>query len=371
MATFPTVALVPIYSASPGNTDIPQTPTAGTLDEFPTLTRIGITDLVGPAAANMQEKSLERRTWTTRDRINALIAGYNNLATYFLQRDGSTLPTANLPMGADGSGAGGYKLTFLAPGSSPYDSVRYDQITPLAPKASPVFSGTITAPTAAVDFSTAAQVRVPTVSPGDSSTLAASTAFVTAAIGALPTATPYKLYSQLITTNGYTFVPVAGVTQYVVTVVGGGGSGSAGFDEIGAGGGGSSSNPVLVEITGPSIAVIGAGGSAVSAGTLNPTAGNAGSSSSFAGITTPGGGGGGYVGTGGIGGGLGGHGTPSGTWEGAGYGGGGALGAGGIGATGGGGTATQGRGYGGGGGGATSQGYAGSPGAVLVQWVAP
>jgi len=68
--------------------------------------------------------------------ISDLANGLSNTMT----RDGQSPATADIPMGS-------HKITGLAAASVAGDAVRYEQITGLAPLASPTFTGTVTAPT--------------------------------------------------------------------------------------------------------------------------------------------------------------------------------------------------------------------------------
>jgi hypothetical protein len=67
-----------IPPAAASNMDLPA-------QEFPTIPRIVTTDLVGPLAANKQEKALERRDLTLRDRVNRLINNNNLLDARYVQ----------------------------------------------------------------------------------------------------------------------------------------------------------------------------------------------------------------------------------------------------------------------------------------------
>lgn len=100
-----------------------------------------------------------------------------NGLTNALTRDGQAPPTANIPMGS-------FKFTGLAAGTTAGDSVRYEQVF-----TSPAFTGTPTAPTAAL---------------GTNTTQIATTAFVagTAFSSALPAQTGNS--GKLVTTNGTT-----------------------------------------------------------------------------------------------------------------------------------------------------------------------
>ena len=118
----------------------------------------------------------------------------NDIATGLttcVTRDGQSPWLANLP-------AGGFKITGLAAGSVDGDSVNYTQY--LAGFDNPVFTGTATF----VNLTVSGVALVPTVSTGDSSTNAASTAFVaaTAFSSALP-AQPGNA-DKIITTDGAT-----------------------------------------------------------------------------------------------------------------------------------------------------------------------
>lgn len=76
-----------------------------------------------------------------------------------------------------------------------------------APKASPVFSGTLTAPAATVNFSGAAAVTAPTVSVGDNSTNVATTAFAVAVLGAAGSLIPPQAThaGKVLTTDGTSY----------------------------------------------------------------------------------------------------------------------------------------------------------------------
>jgi len=111
MATFPTSSIIEI-------------PPAGATS-FPLLISITIADLVGPEAANRQPLEVDTRTLTLQSTVNQLVNNMNIIDTLFVQVDGSTAMTGNLPMGSN-------KLTGLAGGSTNGDSVRYEQLTALA-----------------------------------------------------------------------------------------------------------------------------------------------------------------------------------------------------------------------------------------------
>lgn len=113
--------------------------------------------------------------WTTdnangllvrNDRMDAdsddIALGLSNCIT----RDGQSAPTSNLPMGS-------LKFTGLGVGAVPTDSVNYGQVF-----TAPTFAGM--AATGVVNFTGATSVSVPTATPGDNTTKAASTAFATA-----------------------------------------------------------------------------------------------------------------------------------------------------------------------------------------------
>jgi hypothetical protein len=126
------------------------------------------------------------------DRMDAEMDGMATALSDCITRDGQSPATANLPMG-------GFKLTGLAAGSAPADSVNYLQAF-----TAPTFTGGITfsggaVGTGTINFSGATAVTVPTVATSDSSTNAASTFYVNqkAFLAALPaqpgTALPFKL----------------------------------------------------------------------------------------------------------------------------------------------------------------------------------
>lgn len=117
---------------------------------------------------------------------NDIAAGLTNCVT----RDGQSPWTANIP-------AGGFKITSLASGSAVSDSVNYGQVFN-----NPAFNSM--SATGTVNFAGATTVTVPTVAFGDSSTNAASTAFVaaTAFSAALPNQAGNA--GKIVTTNGTT-----------------------------------------------------------------------------------------------------------------------------------------------------------------------
>ena len=230
--------------------------------------------------------------------------------------------------------------------------------TSRAPIASPAFTGTPTAPTAAL---------------GTNTNQLATTAFVNAEIAA---DIANAVRSQIMITSNTTWTsPVTG-TVYVSGCGGGGGGGGGYSGGIGGGGGGAGRSVVRQSITvaaGASYAVsIGAGGLAGS----EPWFGGSGGSGGGGGNTTIGnlltleGGGGGGVGAR-SGGGVGGIGYP---WGGSGSSSSGGMGAstifGGIGGTSGGGVGggVGGIGYGAGGGGGGGDGGNGAPGLIIIEF---
>jgi len=82
---------IPLISTQGSNTDLPA-------PEFPLLARIVTTDLVGPSAANKQEKALERRDNTLLDRVNRIINNMNLLDARYLQI--GAIPAAHTHDGA-------------------------------------------------------------------------------------------------------------------------------------------------------------------------------------------------------------------------------------------------------------------------------
>lgn len=76
------------------------------------------------------------------DRMDTQFADVATALSNCVTRDGQSAPTANLPMG-------GFKLTGLGNGAAPTDAVNYGQVF-----GSPAFTGTPTAPTAAVGTNT-------------------------------------------------------------------------------------------------------------------------------------------------------------------------------------------------------------------------
>jgi len=71
--------------------------------DYPSLSAINVTDLVGPSAANRQPTALRTRDNTVRDRVNRLVENMNYISTggpgagmLYLPRDGSLGMTGNL-----------------------------------------------------------------------------------------------------------------------------------------------------------------------------------------------------------------------------------------------------------------------------------
>ena len=118
---------------------------------------------------------------------NDIASGLSNCMT----RDGQSPPTAAIPMGSQ-------KLTGLANGVAATDAVNYGQVFGAGGTyTSPIFLGT-------PDATGATAFLVPTATAGDSTTKAASTAFVqaTAFSAALPNQTGNS--GKFVTTNGVT-----------------------------------------------------------------------------------------------------------------------------------------------------------------------
>lgn len=105
-----------------------------------------------------------------------------------ITKDGQTTVTANIPMA-------GFKFTGLGNGASGQDSVTWTQVFVSPSFASPTFTGTVTG-------SGATAFTVPTETAGDSSTKAASTAFVqgVAMTAALPNQAGNA--GKIVTTDG-------------------------------------------------------------------------------------------------------------------------------------------------------------------------
>jgi hypothetical protein len=159
------------------------------------------------------------------------------------------------------------------------------------------FSGNTTL-TGNSDF-TAGQISVPTVTPGTTSALAASSGFVGAAVG--------KVYIQTFTGSG-TYTPHAGMKKCIIECVGGGGGGGGTADAAatigaGGGGGGAGGRSVLLATAatiGVSKAVtIGAAGTGGAAGNNGGVAGGDTSVGTLC-IAKGGSPGGGSAGTGGV-----------------------------------------------------------------------
>ncbi len=109
---------------------------------------------------------------------NDIASGLSNCIT----KDGQQILTANIPFA-------GFKITGLGTGVGPADSVNFAQVF-----TAPAFTGAVSvtgtlsvsgaltfvggSATGAIDYSGATTFRVPTATPGDTSTLAANTAFL-------------------------------------------------------------------------------------------------------------------------------------------------------------------------------------------------
>lgn len=100
------------------------------LGPFPSLNRIQRVDTVGTGASNQQEKVLERRTDTLRDKINELIDVMNLVDSWYLRRNVGTQKgaspttgvTADLPMN-------GHGITGLRAAASNGEAVRYEEFS--------------------------------------------------------------------------------------------------------------------------------------------------------------------------------------------------------------------------------------------------
>ena len=237
--------------------------------------------------------------------------------------------------------------------------------TSRAPLASPSFTGTPTAPTAAL---------------GTNTNQLATTAFVNAEIAA---DVANAVRSQIrITSNTIWTSPVTGTVYVSGCGGGGGGAGAYTSQQLSGGGGGGAGRSVMRQsitvAAGESYAVsIGSGGLAGGAGLVGGVGGN----TTIGALLTLEGGGGGAVGTG-FNGGGGGSGYPGGGSGNGAYGG-GEVGTGGMGAStifgggGGGGTGAKavgqnaygyGAGGGGGAGNSTAAGGAGAPGLIIIEF---
>ncbi len=105
------------------------------------------------------------------DRMDTEMDGFATGLSNCITKDGQQTVIANIPFA-------GYKITGLGNGSAPADSVNYAQVF-----VAPSFTGGITfsggaVGTGVINFSGATSVSVPTPTSGDSSTNAATTAFV-------------------------------------------------------------------------------------------------------------------------------------------------------------------------------------------------
>lgn len=183
----PAIAPIAPVTLPGGNGDLPAS-------QFPTLTRISVIDLVGPNAANRQHKSLEKRSVSLAQLVNLLIANNNVIDDIYLRRDMTTQNTNgagvlnNIPMN-------GSRLVGMPASGATGQAVEHDQfnlaVAAKAPLNSPNLTGNPTAPTPA---------------PGDNDASLATTAFVTAAIAAIPPPASFDLVrpipSDLVSVDG-------------------------------------------------------------------------------------------------------------------------------------------------------------------------
>lgn len=231
MPALPGVPLTAIPATSAPNADLPAT-------QFPSLTRIGVVEKVGPPVANRQVKSLEKRDETMRSLINSLIAAVNAIDANYVRLDGGNTLTHDIP-------AGGHTWTGLRDAAANDEPVTLGQLggtssslaaeiaariagdnalnSSKAPLASPALTGSPTAPTQTVH---------------DNTTKLATTAFVVAEIKTLPPSA--WLFVAGSASPVLHIDNTAGATDRAFEVVGvGGGSGGVigGLDWFGMDGG--------------------------------------------------------------------------------------------------------------------------------------
>ena len=119
MTALPNDPLTAITPAGSVNTDLPS-------EDFPSLARIGSTELVGPPVSNRQHIALEKRTESLIDRMNKLISLVNAIDLTYLRRDGSAAKDSVIGMVADLVMAG-HKITGLPAPVANGQPVRWEE----------------------------------------------------------------------------------------------------------------------------------------------------------------------------------------------------------------------------------------------------
>lgn len=202
--------------------------------QWPALTRIIVTDLVGPSAANRQHKVLQKRSLSLAQTLNLLARQNNSIDNNYLRRDGTSQKSGGAGLLGD-LAFNGHKATGMAAGTSPGDGVIRSQldaeasarasdnaaqditIATKAPLISPALSGTPTATTPSF---------------GDNTTRIATTAFVQAALAAAVTPQGEQLY---LSGSGNFATPAGVYVLHCLWVGGGGGGGGNGDGSAGNG----------------------------------------------------------------------------------------------------------------------------------------
>lgn len=285
MPALPGVPLTAIPATTAPNADLPAT-------QFPSLTRIAVTEKVGPPVANRQHKSLEKRDETLRTLVNSLIAAVNAVDANYLRLDGSNTLAHDIP-------AGGHTFTGLRDAAANDEPVTLGQLggtssslaaeiaariagdnalnSSKAPLASPALTGSPTAPTQTVH---------------DSTTKLATTAFVVAEIAA----TTPPSGEALLTGSGNFTVPDKVFLIEALTVgagAGGGrstdGSSSPNSSVNGGGGGRGGVCRRKIPVTPGQVIAYSGGSGGAGQGNSGTPAAQAGTASTFGSLTAPGG----------------------------------------------------------------------------------
>lgn len=124
MTTTPADSISRVDAPASTNTDLP-------LTSFPTLSRIQRSDSVGTTASNQQERALEKRTNTLRDKVNDLIDAMNAVDAMYVrkaggaQKDGTTGYTADIAMN-------GHTFTGMRAAVADGEAVRYNEFAALS-----------------------------------------------------------------------------------------------------------------------------------------------------------------------------------------------------------------------------------------------
>lgn len=271
--------VINVPNPATSNPDLPSS-------QMPTYTRIAVTNLVGPTAANMQHQSAEKRTLSllaSIQRMATILAAIDNVYLRLdssLQKNSVSGLTAPLNFNSN-------KGINLAAGTATGNAVNYDQFAALvtsdslkAPLASPALTGNPTTTTQAGS---------------DNSTRIASTAFVQGLISSSVIVT-----GDVLLTGTGTFTVPASVFFITALIVGGGASGGGATDGVsgpgqsGAGGGagrGGVRRRRIPVTPGQTFNYTCGAGAAINYpnGGTNPPAGNAGGTTTFGTITAPGG----------------------------------------------------------------------------------